>query len=66
MIISKKAKADNLSMTEMLHLAHFILYNYKQNIFELMDIYHQLDAWYSMAMAIEKYDLVFPEFIERR
>ncbi len=63
--IPKKEKADNLSMTGMLHLAHFILYNYKQNIFELVDIYHQLDAWYSMATAIEKYDLVFPDFIER-
>jgi DNA mismatch repair ATPase MutS len=63
--IPKKEKADDLSMTGMLHLAHFILYNYKQNIFELVDIYHQLDAWYSMAMAIEKYNLVFPDFIER-
>lgn len=64
-IIPKKEKTENLSMTEMLHLAHFILYNYKQNIFELVDIYHQLDAWYSMAMAVEKYDLSFPDFIER-
>ena len=64
-IISKKTKADDLTITGMLHLAHFFLYHYKQNVFELMDIYYQLDAWYSMAMAVEKYNLVFPVFIEK-
>ena len=64
-IISKKLKADDLTITVMLRLAHFFLYHYKQNIFELMDIYYQLDAWYSMAMAIEKYELVFPVFIDK-
>ncbi len=64
-VILKKEKAENLSMTEMLHFAHFILYNYKQNIFDLIEIYHHLDAWHSMATAIEKYNLVFPDFIER-
>lgn len=64
-IISKKIKADDLTITEMLRLAHFLLYQYKQNIFELMEIFYQLDAWCSMAMAAEKYQLTFPEFIER-
>ncbi|MEO6674201.1 MAG: DNA mismatch repair protein MutS [Ginsengibacter sp.] len=64
-IIFKKAKADDLTITEMLRLAHFLLYHYKQNIFELMEIYYQLDAWHSMAMSIEKYQLVFPVFIEQ-
>ena len=63
-IISKKEKSDDLSMMEMLHLANFLRYNYKQNILELIDIYSQLDAWYGMAMAMAKYDLVFPQFIE--
>ena len=63
-IIPKKEKADNLSMTEMLHMANFLRYHYKQNIFELVEIYSQLDAWYGMAMAMDKYDLVFPEFID--
>lgn len=63
-VIPKKEKADNLSMTEMLHLANFLRYHYKQNIFELLDIYSQLDAWYGMAMAIDKFNFVFPEFIE--
>ena len=63
-IIQKKEKADELSMMEMLHLANFLRYHYKQNIFELIEIYSQLDACYAMAMAMDKYDLVFPEFIK--
>ncbi len=63
-IIIKKDKSDNLSMIEMLRLANFIRNHYKQNIFELMEIYSQLDAWYGMAMAMEKFNLKFPEFIE--
>jgi DNA mismatch repair ATPase MutS len=64
-VISEKMKSDELPITGMLHLAHFFLYHYKQNIFELMDIYYQLDAWYSMATAVEKFNLVFPVFIEQ-
>lgn len=63
-IINEKKKYESLTMPEMLHLANFILYNYKQNIFELMDIYYQLDAWYAMAIAVEKFELCFPVFIE--
>ena len=63
-IISKKEKPDNLSIIEMLRLANFLRYNYKQNVFELMEIYSQLDAWYSMAMAMDTLNLVFPNFIE--
>jgi DNA mismatch repair protein MutS len=63
-IAQKKERSDDLTITEMLRLAHFLRYHYKHNIFELMEIYAQLDAWYGMAMAMNKYDLIFPEFIE--
>ncbi|HEV8081244.1 MAG TPA: DNA mismatch repair protein MutS [Chitinophagaceae bacterium] len=62
--IDKKEKADDLTITEMLRLAYFLRYNYKQNLFELLEIYFQLDAWYGMAIAMDKFKLVFPEFIE--
>jgi len=63
-VLSKKEKSDELSMTEMLYLANFIRYHYKQQVYELIDIYSQLDAWYGMAMAMEKFDLVFPELLQ--
>jgi DNA mismatch repair protein MutS len=62
-IISSKENISNLSMYEMLGLAHYIRYHFKQNLLELIEIYFQLDAWYGMAMAVEEFKLVFPNFI---
>jgi DNA mismatch repair protein MutS len=63
-IVPIREKADNLSMTEMLKMASFLRYHYKQNILELIEIYSQMDAWYGMSAAVNEYNLVFPEFIE--
>jgi DNA mismatch repair ATPase MutS len=62
-IILQKQKASDLTNAEMLSFAFFIRYHYKQNFLELIDIYSQLDAWYGMAMAVDKYQLSFPTFI---
>jgi DNA mismatch repair protein MutS len=61
-IIAAKEKMSNLSMVEMLGLAHYIRYHFKQNLLEIIEIYFQLDAWYGMAMAMKELDLVFPIF----
>ena len=58
-----KAKSSDLSITEMLSLAYYIRYHYKQQLFELIEIYFHLDAWYGMAMAVKEFNLVFPVFI---
>ncbi len=63
-IIQKKENSDDLTIIEMLQLANFLHYHYKRNIFDLLEIYSQLDAWYGMAMAVDKFDLIFPTFIE--
>ncbi|KAA9041720.1 DNA mismatch repair protein MutS [Ginsengibacter hankyongi] len=63
-VLATKEKASDLSMHEMLALAHYIRYHFKQNLSELIEIYYQLDAWYGMALAIEEFKLVFPTFIE--
>lgn len=54
----------NLSPQQVINLAHFILYKYKNQVGELLRIYAQLDAWYSMAKAAHENDLFFPEFID--
>ncbi|HKP32598.1 MAG TPA: hypothetical protein VJT83_07720 [Chitinophagaceae bacterium] len=41
---------------------HHILYRFKQQSQELINIYGRLDAWYSMAVAMEKHSLNFPVF----
>ncbi len=61
-IIQSKKKSSDLSMVEMLSLANFTRYHFKQNFFELIEIYFQLDAWFGMAMAVKEFNLVFPVF----
>ena len=61
-IISHREKSSSLSIIEMLSLAYFIRYHYKQQFFELIEIYSHLDAWYGMAMAVKEFDLAFPVF----
>lgn len=62
--IAAKNNATDLSLAESLRLARFLRLEFKQQMFRLLQAHAQLDAWYSMAMAIRKYNLVFPQFIE--
>lgn len=61
-IILKKDKAEDLTVMEMLSVGIFIRYHYKQYILELIDNYHLLDAWRSMALATKELNLTFPVF----
>lgn len=62
-VISKKEKSSDLIITEILSLAYFLRYHYKQQFFDLIEIYFRLDAYYGMAMAVKEFGLSFPEFI---
>jgi DNA mismatch repair ATPase MutS len=62
-IVFEKEKAEDMNQSQMLSFAYYIRYHYKQNFFELIDIYSQLDAWYGMAMAVNEFKLSFPVFI---
>jgi DNA mismatch repair protein MutS len=63
-IIGAKEKSSTLSITEVISLAHYIRYHYKQQFLELIDVYSRLDAWYGMAMAVKVFDLSFPVFMD--
>lgn len=62
-IVKKYATAQQLNKPEKLRLMWFIRNRFKQQMFELLDIFSQLDAWYSMAVAVEKNGFVFPEVV---
>jgi len=51
---------------DLLSLAHFIRYHYKNGLLRLLNLYYTLDAWYGMAMAVKEYRLVFPNFVSDR
>jgi len=63
-IVSRYRNSDALTRTQLLHFAHFIKYNYKHNMLDLVVLYAQVDAWYGMAKAVQRYGLVFPEFVQ--
>ncbi len=63
-IINNNNKATNLSIAQQLHLGHFLKYQFKRNMQELLNYYAQLDAWYGMAMAVKEFHLNFPALVE--
>jgi DNA mismatch repair protein MutS len=52
------------SATQAIYFGNYLLYRFKHNAQELMEIYGRLDAWHSMARAVKKFNLCFPEFVE--
>ena len=53
------------NLAENLYYAYYIKNRYRSRTLELIDIYGRLDAWYAMAVAVKKYDLHFPQFLEQ-
>lgn len=63
-IVENHKSCDELSNAQKLKLAHFIRYGFKHSMLDLVVLYAKIDAWYGMAMAVKKYDLVFPQFVQ--
>ena len=59
-----ETNGDDLGKQENIYYAFHLRNHYKTDTLELIDIFSRLEAWYSMAMAVKKFNLVFPEFIE--
>lgn len=53
------------SIQKNLFFAAHLRGRHKSRVQELMEIYYRLDAWYSMAAAVKKFDLCFPEFVDQ-
>ena len=63
-IVTSRGKMSDLSVAEMLALGNYLRYHFKENIFEIIEVYYQLDAWYGMSMAVKEFDFVYPEIKE--
>jgi len=67
-IIHQLAARDplvKLSWKETVHYGGYLHQKYKNFSFELISIYGRLDAWFSMATAMEVHHLNFPEFVDQ-
>ena len=62
--MAETAKDDIIPQHKILYFAANVRSNHKIEVQELIDIFSRLDAWYSMAFAVKKYQLHFPTFIE--
>lgn len=52
------------SRQDFLYYAHHLRTHFKLATLEAVDIFSRLDAWYSMAVAVKKFNLHFPKFVE--
>jgi DNA mismatch repair protein MutS len=62
-VTQKYNTAKDVPTGQLLALAHFFRYRYKQTIIQLINYFAQLDAWCSVAQATLQYNLIFPQFI---
>ncbi|HET9055814.1 MAG TPA: DNA mismatch repair protein MutS [Chitinophagaceae bacterium] len=53
---------EKIDSGHLLELGNYLRYGFKNAAFELIDIYYQLDAYHSMALAMKQYQLNFPVF----
>ncbi|MGK2860526.1 MAG: MutS-related protein [Chitinophagaceae bacterium] len=63
--LSETKRSAKFTIRQNLYFGHYLRNRYKTNTLELIDIFSRLDAWYSMAVAVKKFNLSFPEFIEQ-
>lgn len=57
------APGEKPRFQRVLYLGHALKYRLSGTLDTLMEIYYRLDAWYSMALAVEKFHFSFPEFV---
>jgi hypothetical protein len=59
-----ETKNEPFTLSQNLYFAFHLRGHYKTDTLELIEIFYRLDAWYSMAMAVKRFNLGFPEFVE--
>jgi DNA mismatch repair protein MutS len=55
----------NFTVKENLYFAYYFRNHYRNDTLEMIEVFSRLEAWYSMAVAVQTYDLHFPTFIEQ-
>lgn len=53
------------NVTEVIRYGAYVKDHFKPEVFELISIYGRFDAWHSMAIAMQQFQLSFPVFVEQ-
>lgn len=56
---------EKLNPIQVIYFGHYIRNRFKTAVKSLIEIHDRLDAWYSMATAMRRYRLSFPEFVQQ-
>ncbi|MBM3439837.1 MAG: DNA mismatch repair protein MutS [Bacteroidetes bacterium] len=59
------SKGEKLNDATILRYTYFLYHHLKQALTVLMEAYHTLDAYCSMAIAVKKWNLQFPKLLEQ-
>src|SRR6186713_1856075 len=62
--LAKREAGARLNPVQVIYYGHYTRMRFKTAAMDLIDIYNRLDAWYSMAMAMERHHLSFPVFVD--
>lgn len=62
--LAEKKTGDKLQPIEVVEYGNYIRNHFKSSALILIEIFGKLDAWYSMAIAGKKYNLVMPEILD--
>jgi len=63
--LRQRERGKQFSWQETIYYGRYVRNEFRSQAFELIAIYGRIDAWYSMAVAMQKMKLVFPEFIDQ-
>jgi DNA mismatch repair protein MutS len=63
--LASRDPLQEFTVKDNIYFTYYLRYEYRSETLELIDIYSRLEAWYSMAMAVKRFDLRFPKFIEQ-
>jgi len=62
--LAKATDVQAFSAQDNLYYGHYLRGRYRLTTLELVDIFGRLEAWFSMARAMQQFGLQFPEFVE--
>jgi DNA mismatch repair protein MutS len=63
--LAKTGSGAKLNPVQVIYFGHYVRHRFKSAMVSLIDIHNRLDAWYSMATAMQRYQLNFPVFLEQ-
>jgi len=63
--LAKTSSAVKLNPVQVIYFGHYIRHRFKTAMVSLIDIHNRLDAWFSMATAMQRYQLSFPVLLDQ-